>query len=120
MAQLLVLVLDRVEQFPEVLSAWQEAGVPGVTVVESTGLGRLRGVMRDDLPLFPSLRGLLASHELHHRTLLSVIEDDEAVERVVAATRKIIGDFSGHHTGILFSVPVSWVLGLKKGYQDDS
>ncbi len=114
MAHLLVFVLDNMEQCQDILDAWEGAGVPGVTILESTGLGRLRGGARDDLPLMPSLRDLLASRELRHRTLFSVIEDEETLQRVIAATERVIGDFSRHRTGLLFVVPVTQVLGLKK------
>ena len=114
MAHLVVFVLDNPEQCASILEAWEEAGVSGVTILESSGLGRVRGVMRDDIPLLPSLRDVLASQELRHRTLFSVIEDDAIVERVIAATERVVGDFSRHHTGLLFVVPVDRVLGLEK------
>lgn len=114
MAHLLVFVLDNPEQCSDILKAWEEAGAPGVTILESTGLGRLRHCLWDDLPLMPSLRDILASRELHHRTLFTVIEDEATVERVIAATEQIIGDLTGHHTGFLFVVPVTRVLGLRK------
>ena len=69
-------------------------------------MGHLRSAMRDDLPLLPSLCDLLASQELHHRTLFTVIEDETTLERVIAATERIIGDFTRHNTGLLFVVPV--------------
>lgn len=114
MAQLLVLILDNLEQCPAVLDAWEEAGVGGVTILESSGLGRLRGIVSDDLPLMPSLRDLFATREFQHRTLFTVVEDEETLERIIAATQRIVGDLSEPHTGLLFVVPVSRVLGLHK------
>lgn len=115
MTHLVVFVLDNVEQYPQILEAWEAAGVPGITILYSTGLGRLRRrALQDDLPLMPSLEDLLSAQEIHHRTLFSVIEDDAVLQRVIEATRKVVGDFSRHHTGLLFVVPVSRVLGLEK------
>ena len=114
MAHLVVFVLDDLEQCPQVLDAWDEAGALGVTILESTGLRRVRGMMRDDVPLLPSLLDVLASREFHHRTLFSVIEDEATLERVVAATERVVGDFSRHHTGLLFVLPVTRVLGLER------
>ncbi|MGD8398844.1 MAG: hypothetical protein PVG11_08305 [Anaerolineae bacterium] len=114
MAHLLVLVLDNIEQCPDVLDAWEEAGVPGVTILESTGLNRVREGIRDDYPLMPSLRSLLVGQETHHRTLFSVVEDEAILERAIAATERVVGDLSQPYTGLLFVVPVSRVLGLAK------
>jgi len=115
MAHLLVFVLDNPEQCSDILEAWEKAGAPGVTILESTGLRRLQAVVRDDLPLIPSMSDLLTSWESHHRTLFSVIRNDETLEQVIKVTERIIGDFNRHHTGLLFVVPVSRVFGLEKG-----
>jgi nitrogen regulatory protein PII len=115
MASLLVLVLDELEKFPAVVAAWQEAGVPGVTVFDSVGSQRLREyIQRDDVPLMPSLRSLFAGEEDHNRTLLTVIEDDAVLERAIAATQQVVGDFMQPHTGVLFVVPVSRTWGVPK------
>lgn len=116
MAHLLVFVLDNLEQCTDVLDAWDEAGVSGVTILESTGLDRIRRSrgMRDDYPLLPSLRSLLTGQEMHHRTLFSVVDDEAVLERAIAATRRVVGDLAQPHTGLLFVVPVSRVLGLHR------
>lgn len=114
MAYVVVLVLDNLEQCPAVLDAWEKAGVGGVTILESSGLGRFRGFVSDDLPLMPSLRDLLATRELHHRTLFSVVEDEATLERVIAATEQVVGDLNKPRTGLLFALPVTRVVGLRK------
>jgi hypothetical protein len=118
-ANLLVFVLDNLEQMPDILEAWNEAGVTGTTILESTGQARFRHAIRDDMPLMPDLRDVLASRELHHRTLFTVIEDEETLERAIKATEDIIGDFSQHHTGLLFVLPVGRVMGLEKRDLED-
>lgn len=114
MANLLVFVLDCVEECPNVLDAWEKVGVTGVTILESTGMARVRNAIRDDMPLMPSLRDLLSGREEHHRTLFSVVEDDEILERAIAVTQEVVGDLSDENTGILFVMPVTRVLGLRK------
>ncbi|GMR11501.1 MAG: hypothetical protein BMS9Abin28_2334 [Anaerolineae bacterium] len=114
MTHQLIFVLNNLEQYPDILNAWEEAGAPGITILESTGVGRIRSVVRDDLPLMPSLSDLLASQEMHHRTLFTVIEDEQILDKVIDATERVIGDFARHHTGLLFVVPVTRVLGLQK------
>ncbi|MCX7682862.1 MAG: hypothetical protein N2508_13015 [Anaerolineae bacterium] len=114
MAYLVVFVLDDPTQCPDVLRAWDEAGVSGVTILESTGIGRLQKVIWDDLPLVPALRDLLGTRECHHRTLLTVVRDEETVDRVIEATQRIVGDLNQPHTGFLFVIPVVRVLGLDR------
>ncbi|MDH7484812.1 MAG: P-II family nitrogen regulator [Anaerolineae bacterium] len=114
MAYLVVLILDCVETCLDVIRAWEEAGVSGITILESTGMGRLRAVLQDDLPLMPSMRDVLAGRELHHRTLLTVVRDEETMDRVIAATQQTVGDLNQPNTGLLFVTPVVRVLGLER------
>ena len=114
MSHLVVLVLDSLEQCPSVLDAWEGAGAGGITILESTGLRRVRGALRDDLPLFPSIRDLLTSAETRHRTLFAVVRDEATVDRIAAATEEVVGDLSGPNSGLFFVVPVTKVLGLDK------
>src|SRR3954447_4232416 len=106
MPQLIVLVVDDLEVFPMVLEAWQQAGLKGVTILESTGLGR-ESSMRDDLPLIPSLRNLLESREENHRTMWAVAGDDFNVDALFDATEAITGPLDTPNTGIMFVVPVT-------------
>ena len=115
MAFLVVLVLDDIQLCPAVMDAWQQAGASGVTILESSGLHRQRQQgLRDDVGLIPSLQSLLARQEYHHRTLFSVVPDEETVERIIQATEAIVGDLHQPYTGILFVVPLARVVGLPK------
>jgi nitrogen regulatory protein PII len=114
MSYLVVLIVDDPDDCHSVLDAREAASVTGVTILESSGLGRLRQKGRDDLPLMPGLRELFSSSEVHHRTLFSVVETQEKVDEMVKLASEIIGDLDGPHTGFLFVVPVLQALGLGK------
>jgi nitrogen regulatory protein P-II 1 len=112
---LLVLVIDDLELEPDVLEAWEDAGVPGVTVLDSQGSRREDDESgRDDLPLIISLRSVLSSEETNNRMLFSVIDDEAVLEKAIQAAEHIIGDFRDRHTGIMFVVPVSRAWGILK------
>ena len=117
MSYLVVLIADDPDDCPAVLDAWEALGVTGVTILESTGLGRLRRAeMRDDLPLMPSLSDFLNAREVPHRTLLSVVDSEAIADQMAAAAQEIIGNLNDPHTGFLFVVPVlkAYGLGRKK------
>lgn len=115
MFYLVVLVLDDPDKCRDVLDAWEAAGAPGVTILDSTGIGRVRRAgIRDDVPLMPSLSSLLRREEDHHRTLFSIVKDQSQIEAIVQATQAVIGDLDQENTGLLFVVPVNQVYGLRK------
>ncbi len=114
MASLLILVIDNLEQFPDLLKAWEEIGVPGITVLESLGSRRAEEGLRDDWPLLISLRAVLERQEMHNRTMFAVIDEEAILEKAIQSAQNIVGDFSQPHTGILFTVPVDRALGILK------
>lgn len=115
MLQCVVVIIDDPDTCPCFLDAWEALGVRGITILESTGLGRIRRAsLRDDLPLMPSLSDLLESGEVHHRTIFSVVDDDALAERMIAAAEECAGNLEEANSGFLFVLPVSRAVGLGK------
>ena len=114
MAYLMIVVVDDIDQCPELFDAYEAIGITGMTILESTGLGRIRNALgyRDDLPLMPSLRNLMQTREAHHRTLLIAVKNETRVDEVVAATELVLGDLNKPHTGVILVLPVARVVGL--------
>ncbi|MBN1537313.1 MAG: hypothetical protein JW908_11320 [Anaerolineales bacterium] len=119
MSFLVVAVIDDIDFCPSILEAWENIGVLGVTILESTGLGRIRRAgFLDNLPLMPNLEDLFEKDEIHHRTLFSVVESQETVNQMAEAVQQLTGDLDGPNTGFMFVVPVLQVFGLGTGRID--
>ena len=111
MYSLVVLVLDDPTLLHDLLRSWEEEGVPGATVLESTGLRRVATQFGgDDVPLLPSLDDLTRAEQRTHCTIFTVMADG-LVDQIIAATERIVGDLNAPGTGILFVVPVTRVIG---------
>lgn len=113
---MILFVLNDPEKLEAVLSAWQECGVPGITVWYSTGIGRLhdKGGLRDDLPLIPSFSDFFAQPERHGQTIFSILNDDALIPKIIQATEHVVGSLEQPGSGILAVLPVSQVRGLHK------
>lgn len=113
---MIMLILNNADQCQEVLDAWDTAGAAGVTVLPSTGLGRIRAHqgLKDDLPLMPSLEDFFQQDENLHRTLISVVQERSIVDRIIRATQEILGDLNQPNTGILVVLPVLEAYGLNR------
>ncbi len=115
MSYLVVFVLDSLDLFQDVLDAWENAGAKGITILESTGIGRVRKAgLRDDLPLMPSLSDLFKSAETHNRTLFSVVDELDAAHALVEAAQNTAGDMEKPNSGLIFIAPLVEVYGLNK------
>ena len=121
MNYMVIAVIDELEKCSSVMDAWEAAGAAGITILDSTGLGRVRtGVnKRDDLPLMPSLRSLWQTREENHRTIFTVVRDEAMIDHLFEATEMVLGDLREPNKGILFAVPVVRAFGVL-AHNDDS
>jgi nitrogen regulatory protein PII len=121
MSYMVVLVVDNVDDCPAILDAWEEAGVKGATIFPSTGLGRVRRAgLLDNIPLMPSIQDLIEGEEIDHRTVMSVVDSQELVDKMVAIAQDVIGNLENPNTGFLFVLPVLQVYGFGKHRTDRS
>lgn len=104
---MILLVLDDPEQLDAVIGAWETVGIRGVTMLESTGLGRLRQSRVPARYYFQSS----GVEEEGHLTLLAVVPDESKVEACLLATEEITGSLDEPHTGIF----TAWPLLIAKG-----
>lgn len=116
---LVVMIVDNPDDTSAILDAWEGMGVSGVTILESSGLGRYRQHgMYEDIPLMPSLGNFFQQDEVRHRTLLSVVKDQEMVDKMIKAVQDVSGDLDQPNSGFLFVVPVLQAIGLNRKLED--
>lgn len=115
MPQLVNLILHDPGRTDEVVHAWLEAGVLGITLLDSSGLARQVSErdLRDDLPLFPSLRAMLSIPERNSRLVFSVVSDDFDLDGLIAATERVLGPLTAPDSGIFYAVPVTRTVGVR-------
>jgi nitrogen regulatory protein P-II 1 len=112
---LVVFILDDPTWCSGILDAWESVGVSGITILESSGLGRIRkAALREDLPLMSTFSEILKHHETSHRTLFSVVEGQELVDQIIQVTQEAVGDLEEEDNGFLFVLPVSQVHGMRQ------
>ncbi|HEX2092235.1 MAG TPA: P-II family nitrogen regulator [Longimicrobiaceae bacterium] len=107
--QLLIAVINQEEKLDEILSGFIELGVTGATLIGSEGMGRF---LSADVPIFAGLTDLASRSRPRNYTLFSVIREDSKVDRVIDFLRKVCGNLEDPATGIVFTVPVTRVVGL--------
>ena len=114
--KLLVFVLNQEELLEEILEAFIEAGISGATILDSEGMGRF---LTYEVPLFSDFREFMKGNKPYNKTIFSVAEE-EKIKKVEELIEKICGSLSNPGTGILFTIPVDYVKGLRKESEEDS
>lgn len=109
---MLMFVLDDPNYLEEVLDAWEEVGVSGVTIVESTGMARIRIDKMVGSPLMAGINRLMHSDQEGHYTLFTIVKGEAVVRRCIEAAEKIVGNLSTPNSGVMAAWPVSIVKGV--------
>ena len=107
--KLLIVILNKVEKLEEVLEGYLEIGISGATVVESVGMGH---ILSEEVPIFAGLRFMFAGAKPHNKTIFSAIKDEKE-QPAIELLKKILGDLTQPGTGIVFTIPIDTVEGLK-------
>jgi CBS domain-containing protein len=113
----LIVILHEPNLLPKLLAAWKRARVPGVTILPSMG-----GFQAQKQARRGSLSGLInmfTQDDPGQRTLMSLIDDQQTLERAIAEADRVVKGFDSPRSGILFTFPIGNVLGLQKWRETD-
>jgi hypothetical protein len=110
---IIMLVLSQVDRLDDVLSAWRAIGIPGATIIESTGIYARERHRHIPARFFFSAGGR-GDAERGQFTLFAVVCDESFVERCLEATEEVIGDLNNPNTGMYVAWPVSHAKGITR------
>lgn len=103
----LFIVINKPECLNEILMNMKDIGITGATMVDSVGAGRLRKSIGKEIPLIGSFMKALDTGIANNKTLFTVVENKEKLEKIMDKVEKICGgDMSKPDTGIMFAVPI--------------
>jgi hypothetical protein len=111
---MVMFVLNDPDQLDALLEAWDNAGIGGATILESTGIHRRK---RRVIPM-RYLYQTTGPQEEGHFTLLAIVDSEELVQRCLEATEGLVGDLTQPNTGIFTAWPLEMVKGLPKSLAD--
>ena len=111
----LVLVLNKVDELEDVLAAMMKAGVQGATILDSQGMGSAIVIGdNQNLPLFGSLKSMFDREHPYNKTVFTIIETEELLNNTITAIQDTVGNLDKPNEGLMFTVPVMNVYGMKK------
>lgn len=111
----LFVVLNAIDYLDDILSGFIEVGVSGATILDSQGMGStIVNNQNTNIPLFGALRMLLEDSHPYSKTIFTVLENEELVEKTVAVVQEVVGDISNSGVGFMFTVPIgkTYQIGL--------
>ncbi len=107
---LLIFILKKTDLLEHVLKHLAEKNITGGTILDGVGMAE-KLVDMEDLPMFGILRKALAGEERENCKVMLFVTQDEKISQLRAAIHDAV-DLKQPNTGILFSIPLSFVEGL--------
>jgi len=108
---MILFVLDNPEYLDEVLDAWDEIGVSGVTIIDSTGINRRRHALQVGTPFMAGINRILSGDLETHNTLFTIVQNETIVQECIVAAEGIVGDLNQPNSGVL----AAWQIPIVKG-----
>lgn len=109
--QALFVVLNQEEHFNSLVPLLEERGIFGATILESQGLA---ASYLEQNPMGMSyLRSILNQGRPYNKTIFLILEDDR-VDLAKACVREAVGDLDTENIGIMFTLPVLSVEGIRR------
>lgn len=107
----LFIVLNQPEYLSEILYKMTCLGVRGATVIDSMGASAINKDLYN-IPVFGGLMKSLDGDTHYNKTIFSIIEREEQVNRVMDHVEKVLGgDMKKPDKGIMFVLPVTHMRG---------
>lgn len=101
----LFLILNKIEKLDDILEILYQLGV-GATTIDSIGMGKVLLEHNIHANIFASLRNILNEDKPYNKTLISVINDKNTLEKAMDQISDVLDMDSKKGTGFLFVLPV--------------
>lgn len=98
----------------DILTSFADHDIHGATILDSKGMVHLWRLTATRARFrFRCDEGILKPERENSNLIIAAVNDDH-VENAVKAIEDVIGDLSKPDTGVVFTVPISYVKGLYK------
>ncbi len=110
----LFIVLNKTDYLDDILTKLVELEVAGATIIDSQGMASaiVHGEI-NDIPIFGSLKTLLADSNPYNKTIFTVIDGPETrLFEVIDELKRLLSSARRIPIGFLFTVPVDHIVRL--------
>lgn len=110
----LFVILNKTEYLDDILDAFVDIGITGATILDSQGMGSaMTDVNPNKEPFYGVLKNMFEDSRPYNKTIFTVINDDNLLEKAVNKVKDIVGDIHEPGVGVMFTVPVGNTYGFR-------
>ena len=104
---LLVYILNEDKYLTEVLEELLEIGITGASILDSVGMLHF---LSQEIPIFAGFRSILKGTKPYNKIIISVMKDEQLLEKALATIDQTVGGIANGNRGILFSLPLEHLI----------
>lgn len=117
---ILFLVLNETDYLDDILAAFVDIGIKGATILDSQGMASaIANNFNKQVPLFGSLKSFLDNSRPYNKTVFTVVESEQLLDEAIRIVKNIVGDMAKPGVGLMFSIPIGKVYGLRNDTEND-
>lgn len=110
--KLVVYVMNNTSRLDDFVHLLKEKNIKGATILHGTGMAR-KLIENDDMEFIGSLKKLFDNPRVESNVILMAL-DDSQVQTALDIIHTVAGDLTLPNSGIVFTVPIDYIEGLKK------
>lgn len=109
----LFIVLNQTDYLEDILAKFVHLGVTGATIIDSQGMASaiVHGGIQS-IPLFGSLKSVLAGSSPYNKTIFTVINDPNLLRATMDSVKQLLRRNGRAGAGFMFTVPVGEIENL--------
>ena len=98
--------MEQTKLLPQIIEKFAMIGIPGVTVLDSIGMGRILLQSSADVPTLEVIKSVLREKQPTNKTLFAVVDEEETLKKAIEAIKSLCGDLNDPGKGIIFVFPL--------------
>ncbi len=111
---MIMFVLDDPRLLDKLLESWNDVGINGATIVDSTGIQR-QLKKRAELHLHYLYTPVSVGAEHGNLTLFIIVEEESMIQKCLESTEAVTGNLEEPNSGIFAVWPITYIKGIHKG-----
>jgi len=115
MMNMVMYIANDLSHIEGMIDVWTKAGVRNLTILDSVGLQEAiaTGTAAKNT-VFPSMAKLLRKHRTPSKTIFSILDDTDILDKAIAASNEFTNNWTDPESGVLLVLPVAQAYGLDK------
>ena len=110
--KLVIIILNKIECLQKILESFKLQNIPGATIIDSKGMIQELNDNSEDYRIIGSLRELFTPSHTENKTIIMAARDED-VKKISAIVNEATGGLDNPDTGVLFTLPIDYMEGLK-------